>query len=142
LSEAILDLDGWEEESIPVSLTSDPEKDRVTLLTVHAAKGLEFSHVYLVDNLRQLPRRYPALRLEPGFPPGLRYRIDGESVSSPTYDFLLEKQAKEDLEESKRLLYVALTRAKETVTVTLPSPPTLSPKNSWAAWLEMGIAGK
>jgi superfamily I DNA/RNA helicase len=63
----------------------DSAADRVTLLTMHAAKGLEFSAVFL-----------------PGFEDGLvPYTAYGES--------------EEQLAEEKRLLYVALTRAKERV---------------------------
>lgn len=64
-------------------------KDRVTLLTVHSAKGLEFSHVYIVG-------------MEQGIFP-----------TEPRYG-----EAQEDLEEERRLAYVAITRAKKELTIT------------------------
>jgi len=61
----------------------DLDKGVVTLMTVHAAKGLEFSEVFVVG-------------LEEGLFPHSRSIID-----------------KEQLEEERRLMYVAMTRAKE-----------------------------
>ncbi|MEK7582076.1 MAG: UvrD-helicase domain-containing protein [Patescibacteria group bacterium] len=58
----------------------------VKLMTVHAAKGLEFSHVFITGLEQDL---FPHIRLgETGF-------------------------SKEDSEEERRLFYVALTRAEE-----------------------------
>ena len=64
----------------------DEEEDYVVMMTIHGAKGLEFKNVFLVG-------------LEEGVFPSLR----GTS----------EDQDKEDLEEERRLCYVAITRAKE-----------------------------
>ena len=67
----------------------DPEgNDKVTLMTIHSAKGLEFSHVYVTgmeDNLFPSPM----------------------SSGSPR-----------EIEEERRLFYVALTRAKKLATLT------------------------
>ena len=60
----------------------------VTMMTVHSAKGLEFPIVYVVG-------------MEEGIFPG----------SSAQYD-------QEELEEERRLCYVAMTRAKEKLTMT------------------------
>ena len=60
----------------------------VTMMTVHSAKGLEFPVVYVVG-------------MEEGVFPG----------SSAQYD-------EEELEEERRLCYVAMTRAKEKLTLT------------------------
>lgn len=64
----------------------EEDKNRVSLMTVHAAKGLEFPYVYIVGLEENL------------FPSG------GVYYSS-----------KKDIEEERRLFYVALTRAKEEV---------------------------
>ena len=66
----------------------DEDKDKVALMTIHAAKGLEFNHVFIVGMEENL------------FPSQL-------SVHSRT-----------ELEEERRLFYVALTRAKKTVHLT------------------------
>ncbi len=73
------------------SLISDqdsekPEKDGVRLMTVHAAKGLEFSYVFITG-------------LEEGLFP--HDRDMDENVSE------------EEAEEERRLFYVAITRAKK-----------------------------
>ena len=71
-----------------VALITDQDNDnkdnfnKVTMMTIHAAKGLEFAYVYIVGLEENL------------FPSQL-------SVNS-----------REDLEEERRLFYVALTRAK------------------------------
>ena len=83
-------LGGFLEE---ISLYTDvdkyePDQDTVMLMTVHSAKGLDFRNVFLVG-------------MEQGVFPGNR------SLSTP-----------QDLEEERRLAYVALTRAKEKLTLT------------------------
>lgn len=61
----------------------DTDKDKVTLMTVHAAKGLEFKVVFIVGMEEEL---FPSLF----------------SLESPR-----------ELEEERRLFYVAITRAEE-----------------------------
>ncbi|MBI4975092.1 UvrD-helicase domain-containing protein [Candidatus Peregrinibacteria bacterium] len=61
----------------------DETENAVTLMTVHSAKGLEFPNVFIAG-------------LEEGIFPHTRSMID-----------------REDLEEERRLLYVAMTRAKD-----------------------------
>ncbi len=77
-----------------VSLLTDQDKEgeedrnKVTLMTVHAAKGLEFKNVFVVGLEEQL---FPSER----------------SVNSEN-----------DLEEERRLFYVAITRAEEHCTIS------------------------
>ncbi|MCM1531021.1 MAG: UvrD-helicase domain-containing protein [Bacteroides sp.] len=61
----------------------DPEADKVTLMTVHAAKGLEFPYVFVVGCEENL---FPA----------------AQSVNT-----------REEVEEERRLFYVAVTRAEK-----------------------------
>lgn len=66
----------------------DPDEDAVVLMTMHSAKGLEFPVVFVVG-------------MEEGIFPSLR--AIGEQ---------------EEMEEERRLCYVALTRAKEQLNLT------------------------
>lgn len=68
----------------------DKDDNRVLLMTLHSAKGLEFSSVYLSG-------------LEDGIFPSYM------AVSSDNPD---------DIEEERRLAYVGITRAKEDLTIT------------------------
>lgn len=80
LSEVQLSTDQDEEE--------DTDEAKVTLMTVHASKGLEFKHIYIVGVEEEL------------FP------------SAMSMDSLAQ------IEEERRLLYVAITRAKNTCVIT------------------------
>ena len=68
----------------------DDSEDRVTLMTLHSAKGLEFPKVYLVG-------------MEDGLFPGMMSIMSGD---------------KTEMEEERRLCYVGITRAKTELVLT------------------------
>lgn len=68
----------------------DESEDRVTLMTLHSAKGLEFPKVYLVG-------------MEDGLFPGM---------------MSIHADDRTELEEERRLCYVGITRAKEALVMT------------------------
>ncbi len=83
-------LGGFLEE---IALYTDIEQynendDAVVMMTMHASKGLEFPHVFLVG-------------FEEGLFPGTRALGD-----------------REEMEEERRLCYVAITRAKQSLTIS------------------------
>ncbi|HEV2097060.1 MAG TPA: 3'-5' exonuclease, partial [Chthoniobacterales bacterium] len=82
LDEVVLDQEREEEKQDEIE-----KKRGVTLITMHAAKGLEFPHVYVVG-------------LEEGILPHDRSKAEGS------------------LDEERRLLYVAITRAMRTLTLS------------------------
>lgn len=88
------------------TLAADPDAgpDFVHVMTVHAAKGLEFRHVFCVALVDQ---RFPTRRR-------------GEPIPLP--DGLVPERLPDGdethLAEERRLFYVALTRAKESLTLT------------------------
>lgn len=76
--------DFLEEVALMSSVDSSSQNDTVTLMTIHAAKGLEFPVVFMVG-------------MEEGILPHARVYESGES----------------ELEEERRLCYVGMTRARE-----------------------------
>jgi len=125
LSDVLLKIDRWEKGDIVFQSESRGTRG-VRLMTVHAAKGLEFPHVFLVDTLRQMPRKNPAILFGDTEPPALK--------GNEAYSMLKDRQEKEEWEETKRILYVALTRAKESLTIFVPKDAKAIPKSSWASF--------
>jgi DNA helicase II / ATP-dependent DNA helicase PcrA len=66
----------------------DKDPDKVTMMTIHSAKGLEFKHVYVVGMEEDL---FPS-------------------------QMMMSSRA--DLEEERRLFYVAITRAEKNITLS------------------------
>jgi ATP-dependent helicase/nuclease subunit A len=82
--------------------------DAVSLMTIHAAKGLEFPVVFIVNAARGTGNRRSVIRIA-GNP-------TGDSISVAVGDYRSEADEDEgarEREETKRLLYVALTRARD-----------------------------
>jgi ATP-dependent helicase/nuclease subunit A len=85
----------------------------VNLMTVHAAKGLEFPIVFLVNVHRGTSGGRAPIRV-------IRHEGDGSvSIGDFTSDADAETGARED-EETRRLLYVAVTRARDRLYFSMP----------------------
>ncbi|AMV16348.1 ATP-dependent helicase [Planctomyces sp. SH-PL14] len=92
-------LEGFLEETALVSDTDflDDAQGRVTLMTLHASKGLEFPEVFI-------------LGLEEGLIPHDRAIRDPQTQERQT--------SGHEFEEERRLLFVGMTRAREKLTLT------------------------
>ncbi len=126
-----LDLEGGSEDSDAVSSI---EPNRVQLMTVHMSKGLEFKHVIIpyIDAKPQLTN-YLSYAFDPDADKySLHLKLDEEKgqQSLPAVSFL-EKMKEEELAESDRLLYVAMTRAKETIFMS-----TSGARQTGGSWLK------
>lgn len=102
-------LDLFREARGVIPLPAGEDENTVKLMTAHGAKGLEFDHVFV---LRAVSNSFPAAYHEPliEFPPELR-SSNGDSVEN---DKTLNEQ------EERRLFYVAMTRARDTLTLYGP----------------------
>jgi ATP-dependent exoDNAse (exonuclease V) beta subunit len=89
--------------------------DVVRMMTIHAAKGLEFKVVFVSALHRRPDRRKPVMAVSRGMGLGVKWRnpFSGEGVSDPAHSTLLEQFALKEEAEENRLLYVAMTRAED-----------------------------
>ncbi|MXW07274.1 MAG: AAA family ATPase [Gammaproteobacteria bacterium] len=93
------------------------ENADLDIMTIHKAKGLEFDHVLLVDisnATRSTPRE---LVHWAEFENSLLVAVRDQEIEDPFYDFLRREEKARDANENKRLLYVAMTRAKKTLSI-------------------------
>lgn len=104
------------------------DKDRLTVSTIHSAKGLEWPIVFVVETNGQInlqdSRKLPML-FDRKYGIGLKYvkgRSNGSSLSvnikTPQYKALSFNSVLHTISEEMRLLYVALTRAKQKIIAT------------------------
>ena len=96
----------------------ETDDDAVRIMTVHAAKGLEFP-VTVVSGMSTVPRGRPALA-EVAFPPdgGVGYRV-GKHLVTAEYAAWAPIDEQMGVDERIRLLYVACTRARDHLVVSL-----------------------
>jgi len=91
----------------------------VNLLTIHASKGLEWSAVIVADLAHSKINDSASIRFEPAIGVALKLSDDeGEAQKSALYTLLEHQKKQAEHEESKRLLYVALTRARDRLLLT------------------------
>ncbi len=112
------------------------QRDEVRILTVHGAKGLEAPVVFLPDTL-QLPDRPPALLWsEAEALPLWRPRRE---LAAPFYAAERDRLRRRQLQEYRRLLYVALTRAQDRLYVC--GWETQRPAREASTWHALCAAG-
>ena len=106
----------------------------VRLMTIHSAKGLEFKNVIVFDLSKKIasaPQQECFFDWDRGrmaFSAPFKGR-DQKKIKTYIQKRHREKEKRQEIKERDRLLYVALTRAKETVTFMIPTRKPV--KDSW-----------
>lgn len=90
IKEFIIKIDNLREV---IKGASDNKDAKITLTTIHSAKGLEYDYVYMIDNLDEL-------------------NVDKRNMSEDEYE--------NSLEEERRVFYVGMTRAKNKLNIIVP----------------------
>ena len=117
--EVMLNLEGGDEGDAVAAW----EPDRVNLMTIHASKGLQFDHV-LVPFLSKGQTRPSSSKIlfsedqrQAQWSLAIPFGDEDKSTHTVAGLKILETLHRRELEEADRVLYVALTRAKKTVSL-------------------------
>ncbi len=137
-----VELQSAEGVRVAESILPETDDDAVHIMTIHAAKGLEFP-ITIVSGMSTVPSAWPAAA-EVVFPPdgGVGYHFGNKIQTSEYLDWKpIDEQMGYD--ERKRLLYVACTRARDHLVVSLTrktrQKPSADPKRTNAELLVDGM---
>ncbi|MBK9098880.1 MAG: UvrD-helicase domain-containing protein [bacterium] len=120
--------------------------DGVNILTIHQAKGLEYSAVFLFkcnDTSQVNKVKARSFTVDKDFGILTKVPVDnnyfGEYKSVPITGIFNIIESKKENAELKRLLYVALTRAKDYLFISMTADDKSFKKNSFAAMIHSGL---
>jgi ATP-dependent helicase/nuclease subunit A len=140
-------LAGAETVAQPDAIVEEEARDAVRLMSVHAAKGLEFDVVCVADLGRAPSMSVPDL-LVGGERIGVRVVDLEDPEPRPALQFaqLAQERREAQAQEEDRIVYVAMTRARERLllsgAVDFASWPRDRPGAPPIAWLGPGLASE
>ena len=95
----------------------------VSLMTIFAAKGLEWSLVIVADLSKERPKSSPSVRFDPQLGVAIKSKDHSGEMQKPVlYSWLEYLQEQKEREEAVRVLYVALTRARDYLILSAAEP--------------------
>ncbi|MCK9518078.1 MAG: UvrD-helicase domain-containing protein [Dehalococcoidia bacterium] len=124
------------------TVVAQEDDDAVRIMTIHAAKGLEFPVVALAGlNVKELGTRDKLLWREDG-PPEFRTGNETSRFETAGYAALAGDENQQNRHEKLRLLYVGATRARDHLIVSVHHIPNRDPAAThagllWAACQEI-----
>lgn len=129
--------DGELKENAP---SIETRADALTIITIHKSKGLEYEVVFLADASGQPRSDSPSWLIHDDLGLGITLRdTPGRMVKTLALSLAAETEKLKALAESRRLFYVACTRAKTHLIITggRPAKPSgkASAQDNWMGWL-------
>lgn len=110
------------EDGKTFSVSESSASDRVSLMTIHKSKGLEFPVCFLCDTTHSIRSKDVNESLVIEYPYGAGLKISGERgfarINTPIREAIISKSSIKRAEEEMRILYVAFTRARERLYIT------------------------
>ena len=136
---------GWfDRGDTEIKREGDNSSKEVRIMTVHGAKGLQAPVVILAD-ITSDPTKKPDQSVELVLDEGQRLMLlpIRKSEQSGRLEEIITRQKTRELQEHKRLLYVAITRAEERLIMAGSlgiSRKGVPPVESWCSAIEKGMA--
>ncbi|MEL6207183.1 MAG: double-strand break repair helicase AddA [Pseudomonadota bacterium] len=125
--------------SIDVKRQAEGRGDKLRVMTVHGSKGLESPIVILPDTGEQNRLRKLSARMLPG-PDGAPVWTPGKDDAPARVRTLRDAAIEKRVEESRRLLYVAMTRAEQWLIVGGAGKPGTR-GDTWYEQIHEGLTG-
>jgi ATP-dependent exoDNAse (exonuclease V) beta subunit len=115
LAELLEDLEALRASQAEPEAPPPEAADAVRIMTIHAAKGLEFPVVFVAAMHRGPDRRTPVILYARDAAIGIKWRnpVTGKGAPDANHRALSERRKNEESAEENRLLYVAMTRAED-----------------------------
>jgi ATP-dependent helicase/nuclease subunit A len=135
-----LELDGFitqlaqftaEQPKEALAATAAETANVIRLMTIHQAKGLQFPFVIVPDLDRPLRHWPPAAALDGELGPLVPYPHDDDKEPATGMTLFAARERVAELEERKRLLYVACTRAADYLMLSSSLERCDAPKSDW-----------
>lgn len=101
-------IDILKESSESEGIIESEDSDVVKLLTIHKSKGLQFPVVIIPEMSKDIRSFYPRFLFNKDIGVGVK-----SDENRGIYDYIKSDLDEKDKEEKKRILYVAMTRAKK-----------------------------
>ncbi|MBY0358076.1 MAG: UvrD-helicase domain-containing protein [Candidatus Obscuribacterales bacterium] len=124
------------------NLTNAPlaAENSVKIMTIHGSKGLEFGAVLLARLSKKLQRSKPKLLISKDFGIALDTSRDADEDKPAFYLAASSLDSEMEIEERKRLLYVATTRARDYLGLFIQDDRRS--RLSFASWIEDTLKGQ
>jgi ATP-dependent exoDNAse (exonuclease V) beta subunit len=138
LAELLEDLEALRAARAEAEAPAQQAADAVNIMTIHAAKGLEFPVVFVSALHAGRRNSTPVLLFSAELGLGAKWRdpVTSESQKDATHRALSERLKSAENAEEDRLLYVAMTRAEDRLVLSYARKKQRSP---WQQLAEAGI---
>ncbi|WP_262030070.1 double-strand break repair helicase AddA [Microvirga sp. Mcv34] len=136
-------LSRFESASHTIKRDLDSVNNEVRVMTVHGAKGLEAPIVVLIDGCEVLGRDPPLLQLQTATGGKIPVWAPGKTSDSSVMEQARELLHAKGYEEHNRLLYVAMTRAKDRLVIApYRTNGNETKQEAWCEMIRHGLVAK